>query len=149
MATDAAGFVLETLQNDTDFTNLVTGGNTNVLETGSMRTKTLSAAEETRRAAANDLVLGVSVQDAGEVPHKGLITRQTVIVRVLDRQNGFDAIRTTREAAMALLSGKAGPLDTGGIVSVLYGGRTGHRVDRTYLFDFESITFTAYVDKEV
>lgn len=147
MAKDLAQFILETLQADSDFTDLVTGGDTNILSTGDMRVAVLATAEDTRRTAGNSLVLGVSVQDAGESHSRGPLWIQTAVVRGLDRLNGYDAIRNIRFQAVTSLNGKTGVLDEGGIVQISYRGRTGHRVDRVYNVDFEGLTFTAVVDK--
>lgn len=146
MAQDASQFALETLQASSEFMALVTGGATNILESGDMLVEVLRVAEETRRAESGSNVLGVSVQDAGETRLRGPLWTQTVVVRALDRLNGFNAIRSVRFAAIAVLNSASGVLDDGAIVSMSYVQRTGHRVDRTYNVDFEAITFNATVE---
>jgi len=147
MARDAATFILELLQADSEFCDLVVGGSANVLCSGDMRVTVLHNAEIARRDAGSTCVLGVSVQDAGEVRQAGNIYRQVVVVRALDRLNGFDAIRDVREKCIELLDYASAQLDEakGGIISIAYQARSGHRVDRVYSVDFESLTFNATV----
>lgn len=146
MATDLAQATLEVLKADSAFIALVTGGASNILESGDMLVTVLHDAEETRRAAAGTGVLGVSIQDAGEMRYEGPLWRQTVVVRALDRLNGFNAIRAVRFAAVDVLDRYSAILDNGAIVMVSYEQRTGHRVDRTYGVDFEAMTFVATVE---
>ncbi len=145
MASDASQLVLDALKADSGFTALVTSGAGNILDSGDMLVEVLSDAEEARRAAAGTGVLGVSVQDAGEVHLRGHLWRQTVVVRGLDRLNGFGAIRAIRFEAVKVLNNTQGPLDDGGVVHLAYSQRTGHRVDRVYNVDFEALTFVATV----
>lgn len=146
MAKDLAQTALAALKADSNFTALVTGGANNILESGDMLVTVLHDAEVTRRDAAGTGVLGVSVQDAGEIRQRGPLWRQTIVVRALDRLNGFDAIRAVRFAAIDVLDNLQAILDNGAIVLVSYDQRTGHRVDRTYSVDFEAMTFVGTVE---
>ena len=147
MAQDAAMYVLNLLQNDDEFCALVSGGAANILCTGDMLVTVLHNSEITRRDTSATGVLAVSVQDAGEMRQVGDIFRQSVVVRGLDRLNGFSAIRSVREKCIELIDGVSVQLDEakGGIISITYQSRSGHRVDRTYNVDFESTIFTATV----
>ena len=149
MGRDAAEVALEILQADTTLLALVTDGATNILDSGDMRMQTLSESEEARRDASGTGVLGISVQDAGEAQVRGDLYNQTVIVRVLDRNQSFNAIRTARFAIYDALQHKTAKLsgDQGGLVSFRYNGRSGHRVDRTYTLHFEAINFIATVQR--
>lgn len=146
MAADIAQLVLETLKATSSFIALVTGGASNILETGDMLVDVLHDAEITRRSAGGSAVLGVSVQDAGETRLRGPMRQQTVVVRGLDRLNGFGAIRAVRFAAISVLDRSQGILDDGAAVMVTYTQRTGHMVDRTFGVDFEALTFVATVE---
>jgi hypothetical protein len=148
MATDLAALVLDKLHADATFLSLVTGGADNVLLTGDMLMTVLHDAEETRRSEDTTNVLGVSVQDAGSVRFQGPLWRSTVIVRALDRLNGYDAIREVRERAIAVLEHTTGILDEGAVLSLNFAARTGHRVDAIYAVDFEAVTFTAIVERK-
>lgn len=147
MPKDAAQAALDILRADSTVTSLVTGGANNILDSGDMRMQELADAEEERRSISGTGVLGVSVQDGGEVQQRDQLTRQTVIVRALDRLNGFEAIRSVRFAIVKTLKHKSAAFDDnqGAVVNFRYQARTGHRVDRTYGVHFEAITFVATV----
>lgn len=147
MAKDAAELALQLIKADSAFCSLVTNGADNILETGDMLIEVLHDAEAARRDASGTGVLGVSVQDAGEQDLRGPLSRQTVVIRPLDRRNGFAAVRACRLAVMELLDNKSGALEGNtAVVLFAYTGRTGHRVDRVYEVDFEAITFIATVE---
>lgn len=142
--------VLTTLQGSQPVLDLVNDGSTYILSTGDMTVEEIHESEQLRQSTGGSLVLGVSVQDAGEIPLKGPLYRQTVIVRALDRLNGFGAIRNVRFAIIDALDSIGGVLNSeGGAITVQYAGRTGHKVDKVYNVDFESITFVATVERRL
>lgn len=149
MGRDAAEAAIEILQADATFVAMVTGGASNILDSGLLRMDTLADAEETRRDEVGTGILGVSVQDAGESVTQGDIYQQTVIVRLVDRLQGYGAVRTARLALYDALQHKSAGLDNGqgAVMEYRYSNRSGHRVDRTYNVHFEAVTFIATVQK--
>lgn len=137
MYADLGAWALARLKAAAPVTNLVVGGAANVLEAGDLTSETLSAAQETRRAAgATGKVLAVVVQDLGEKSFTA-----SCAVFVYDRY-GYANIRTIREAIIAALVNQPALLVRDACVNqVAYAGRSGHAIDVQFDLDLERVDF--------
>lgn len=134
---DLGAWALARLKAATAVTTLVVGGAANVLEAGDLTSETLTAAQETRRAAAaTTKVLAVVVQDLGEKNFTA-----SCAVFIYDRY-GYANIRTIREAIIAALVNKPALLVRDACVNqVAYAGRSGHAIDVQFDLDLERVDF--------
>lgn len=133
--------------------DLLVDGADSVFETGDVTPDILQSLVAARRTAGNlDLALCVSVQDAGEdVTPRPDERIQFVVVRVYDRARGYRNLRVVRIELMKLLRGFFSNLANDarkGILDLQYRGRTGHRWDRLFNIEYESVTFAARVIHE-
>jgi len=152
---DASSSLVAFLKTNTkaaDTRALIQGGATNVMESGDITPVILSAAVDARRTAnAMTKVLAIDVEDGGEEKQDVETRVGLVIVRLYDRDSGYRNIRNIREQiikdvgldfsdTLTAVDGRYG-----GVLSLEYLRRSGHRYDRTYQVDWEALQFRTYV----
>lgn len=123
-----------------------------IKEAGNLTGTDLDEAESLRlqQADLQNKVLAVSVHDAGDSPESDFRVRQTVVIRIFDRNQGYDRIRPVRDEIRSLLS-KPLVLDLGlgqrGLLELRYAGRTGVQFDDDYMVFFEVLTYTVLIEE--
>lgn len=135
--------------------NLIQGGATNVLEAGDFRESNADTiVAERRTAGTTSKVLAVTVQDAGEQVQNGDLL-QTVVVRVIDRDNGYRAIRSVRDLIRGLLDDEELSFtltdvngEGQGALTLSYLGRTGYRIANDFDVEYEALTFRGRATQE-
>lgn len=145
---------LKTNSEAANFRATVYGGEDGIYESGDVWPEVLQAALDARRAAGElTKVLCMDVQDAGEDPHPNPNTYvQYVIVRFYDRHQGYRNLRSSRVMLMDLLHKRFTKILTAtrqrGVLKLSYEGRTGHRYDRDWDIEYESISYAAIIVAE-
>jgi len=126
------------------------GGQDNVLEAGEVTEEVLNAQVAARRADPTqaDRVLAISVQDDGEEKQGLKEGRQYIVIRIYDRGKGYHNIRDTRRLLMDLMRGAPFAFTDGcgvGLKGMAFNVRSGHRWDRTYNVEYESLRWIGFV----
>jgi len=149
---DMAEVTLDFLRNGTDAASvraLVLDGEANILEAGDLTEEILlSAIEKRRNAEDKDVVLALSVQDAGERETGPNLYEQFVVIRIYDRNAGYKNIRKVKLALMKVIRYQFADFDDEanmGLLEAMFNDRTGHRYDRQYNIEYEAITFRCAV----
>lgn len=155
--TDLTEALVEYLRDHADCTglrNLVVnaggGGWDNVLEAGELTEELLNDAVDARRKdpTQKNRVLAIAIQDDGEEPQNYHDARQYVVIRIYDRGNGYHNIREVRRYLKNLLRGTPFQFANGtgiGLKGIQFSVRTGHRWDRTFNIEYESIRWIGRV----
>jgi len=123
-----------------------------IKEAGNLTGTDLDEAESLRLQQADlySKVLAISVHDAGDSPEGDFRIRQTVVIRIFDRNQGYDRIRPVRDEIRSLLS-KPLVLDLGlgqrGLLELRYAGRTGVQFDDDYMVFFEVLTYIVLIEE--
>lgn len=145
---------LKTASAATALRALIQDGALNVLEAGDLREEHIDEAYAARGSVPSSMVLGLTVHDAGErVTPEGDLT-QTVTLRVIDRANGYRAIRGVRDALRSLLDEDLTLtlVDVGaqgqGVLTLQYSGRSGYRIATDFNVEYEALTFLGRVQQE-
>jgi hypothetical protein len=160
---DAAEMILDILKTSTAtgavaIRNLLVSGAGSIVEARDFDESDVQAADDARRAlAAEDqgVALLLTVEDLGDDPDetRGDHETQYVGIRIVDRNRGYSNIRAVRKAIKAwLFTDEAWDecsLTGAGILTLQYGGRSGHSYSPEHAVELEAITVKAMITQVV
>jgi len=156
---DAAEAILDLLQTSTAtgaaaIRNLLARGANSIVEARDFDESDVREAEDDRRILADDaqgVALLLTVEDLGDDPDENRVDHEVQFVglRIYDRQRGYANIRKVRKAIRDWLFSEEAWEDTAltgaGILSLGYGGRSGHTYSAEHGVELEAISVRAQV----
>jgi hypothetical protein len=160
---DAAEMILDILKTSTatgaeDIRDLLVSGAGSIMEARDFDESDVQAADDARRALDEDdqaVALLLTVEDLGDDPSETQADQevQYVGIRVIDRNRGYSNIRAVRKAIKAwLFTDEAWDecsLDDAGILTLEYGGRSGHAYSPEHAVELEAITVKAKITQMI
>lgn len=160
---DVAEAILDLLQTSTAtgamaIRNLLARGAASIVEARDFDESDVREAEDDRRAlgaSSQGVALLLTVQDLGDDPDEQRVDHEVQFVglRIYDRARGYANVRKVRKAIRDWLFSEEPweetTLTDAGILSLNYGGRSGHTYSSEHNVDLEAISVRAQVIRVV